>query len=80
MSSIKNEQPSLLFTITNSLKYKFILHLLKEDVLKGPVSVYSDITKLFSTYHYKIPAYTAELVISNQTELFLIFISSTYFA
>ena len=67
MSSIKPEEASLLFTILTSLKYKFVLHLLREDGCNQSVSVYSDI-KFFNTYYYKIPVYIVE-VISNQTEL-----------
>ena len=55
MSSIKPEQVSLLFTIITSLKYKFVLHLLKEDGRNRSVSVYNDIIKFFNTYYYKIP-------------------------
>ena len=55
MSSIKPEQTYLLFTIINSLKYKFVLHLLKEDGRNRSVSVYNDIKTLFNTYYYKIP-------------------------
>ena len=69
MSSIKPEQASLLFTIITSLKYKFVLHLLKEDGRNRSVSVYNDIIKFFNTYYYKIPVHTVELVIFNQTEL-----------
>ena len=69
MSSIKPEQASFLFTIITSLKYKFVLHLLREDRSNRSVSVYNDIIKLFNTYYYKIPVYTVEAVISNQTEL-----------
>ena len=29
----------------------------------------NDIIKVFNTYYYKIPMYTVEVVISNQTEL-----------
>ena len=39
ISSIKSEQASL-FTIITSLKYKFVLHLLKEDGLNRSVLVY----------------------------------------
>ena len=39
MSSVKSEQVSL-FTIITSLKYKFVLHLLKEDGLSPSVLVY----------------------------------------
>ena len=39
MSSIKSEQAPLFTTIT-SLKYKFVLHLLKEDELNRSVLVY----------------------------------------
>ena len=39
ISSIKSEQPSL-FTIITSLKYKFVLHLLKGDELNRSVVVY----------------------------------------
>ena len=69
MSSIKTEQASLLFTIISSLKYKFVLHLLKEDGRNRSVSVYNDIINFFNTCYYKIPVYTVEVIISNQTEL-----------
>ena len=69
MSSIKTEQASLLFTIISSLKYEFVLHLLKEDGRNRSVSVYNDIINFFNTYYYKIPVYTVEVIISNQTEL-----------
>ena len=69
MSSIKPEQASLLFTIITSLKYKFVLHLLKVGGHNRSVSVYNDIIKFFNTYYYKIPVYTVEVVISNQSEL-----------
>ena len=69
MSSIKPEQASLLFTITTSLKYKFVLHLLKEDGRNRLVSLYNDIINFFNTYYYKIPVYIVEVVIFNQTEL-----------
>ena len=39
ISSIKSEQASL-FTIITSLKYKFVLHLLKEDGLNRSALVY----------------------------------------
>ena len=39
ISSIKSEQASL-FTVITSLKYKFVLHLLKEDGLNRSVLVY----------------------------------------
>ena len=39
MSSIKSEQASL-FTILTPLKYKFVLHLLREDALNRSVLVY----------------------------------------
>ena len=39
ISLIKSEQASL-FTIITSLKYKFVLHLLKEDGLNRSVLVY----------------------------------------
>ena len=39
ISSTKSEQASL-FTIITSLKYKFVLHLLKEDGLNRSVLVY----------------------------------------
>ena len=68
MTSIKPEQASLLFTIITSLKYKIVLHLLKKDGRNRSLSVYNDI-KFFNTYYYKIPVYTIEVVISNQTEL-----------
>ena len=45
------------------------MHLLKEDGRNRSVSVYNDIIKFFNTYYYKIPVYTVEVVISNQTEL-----------
>ena len=49
MRSIKSEQVSL-FTITASLKYKFVLCLLKEDWLNRSVSAYhDDIIKYFNT-------------------------------
>ena len=69
MSSVKPEQASLLHTIITSLKYKFVLHLLKEDGRSRSVTVYNDIIKFFNTYYYKIPVYTVEVVISNQSEL-----------
>ena len=69
MSSVKPEPASLLFKIITSLKYKFVLHLLKEDGRNRSVSVYNDIIKFFNTYYYKIPVYTVEVVISDQTEL-----------
>ena len=69
MSSIKPEEASLLFTVLTSLKYKFVLHLLREDGCNQSVSVYSDIIKFFNTYYYKIPVHIVEVVISNQTEL-----------
>ena len=69
MTSIKPEQASLLFTIITSLKYKIVLHLLKKDGRNRSLSVYNDIIKFFNTYYYKIPVYTIEVVISNQTEL-----------
>ena len=56
MSSIKPEQASLFFKIITSLKYKFVLHLLKEDEPNRSVSVYNDIIKFFNTYYYKIVA------------------------
>ena len=68
MSTIKPEQVSLLFTIIAFLKCKFVLHLLKEDGRNRSVSVYNNIIKFFSTY-YKIPVYTVEVAVSNQTEL-----------
>ena len=68
MSSIKTEQASLLFSIITSLKYKFVLHLLKEDGRNRSVAVYKRHIKFFNTYYYKIPVYTVEAVISNQTE------------
>ena len=33
------------------------------------VSLYSNIIKFFNTQYYRIPVYTVEVVISNQTEL-----------
>ena len=39
ISSIKSEQ-ACLFTIITSLKYKFVLHLLKEDMLNRSILVY----------------------------------------
>ena len=33
------------------------------------VTVHNDIIKLSNTYYYKVPVYTVEVVISNQTEL-----------
>ena len=66
MSSIKPEQASLLHTIITSLKYKFVLHLLKEDGRSRSVTVYNDIIKFFN--NNKIPVYTVEVVISNQSE------------
>ena len=69
MTSIKPEQASLLFTIITSLKYKIVLHLLKKDGRNRSLSVHNDIIKFFNTYYYKIPVYTIEVVISNQTEL-----------
>ena len=69
ISSIKPEQAPLLFTIITYLKHKFVLHLLKEDGRNRSVSVYNDIIKIFNTYYYKIPVYTVEVVVSNQTEL-----------
>ena len=69
VSSIKTEQASLLFTTITSLKYKLVLHLLKEDGRNRSDSVYNDIIKFFNTYYYKIPVYTVEVVTFNQTEL-----------
>ena len=62
MSSIKPEQNTLLSTTITSLKYKFVLHLLKGDGRNRLVSVYNKIIKFFNTYYY-IP------IISKQTEL-----------
>ena len=69
MSSVKTGQASLLFTIIISLKYRIFLHLFKDNGHNRSVSVYNDIIKFFNTYYYKIPVYTVEVVISNQTEL-----------
>ena len=69
VSSIKTEQASLLFTTITSLKYKFVLHLLKEDGRNRSDSVYNDIIKFFNTCYCKIPVYTVEVVTLNQTEL-----------
>ena len=49
MSSIKSEQATL-FTIIISLKYKFVLHLLKEDGRDRSVSVYHFV--IFKTIRY----------------------------
>ena len=48
MSSINREQASL-FTIITSLKYKFVLCLLKDNERNRLVSVYNDIIKFFNT-------------------------------
>ena len=48
VSSIKSEQASL-FTIITSLRYKFVLCLLKEDGRNQSVSVYNNIIKFFNT-------------------------------
>ena len=69
MSSIKTDQAFLLFTIITSLKYKFVLRLLKEDGCNRSVSVYNNIMKSFSSYYYEIYVCTVEVVVSNQTEL-----------
>ena len=40
------------FTVTTSLKYKFVLNLLKEDGRNRSVSAYNDIIKFFNTMEF----------------------------
>ena len=52
ISSIKSEQTSL-FTITTSLKYKFVSHLLKEDGLDLSVLAYLFVIFIPLSYCFK---------------------------
>ena len=52
ISSIKSE-PAFLFTIITSLKYKFILHLLKDDGLNRSVLLYLFVNFIPLTYLFR---------------------------